>query len=94
MCSIPNLLKLRQKGAALLSREAVQTQDIDDPFLWLDALLFGIQLAKHDLDPTEFFQDLPSRDSKLLSLVEEGYELQLHTTEEEQKLLLPNEPTG
>lgn len=86
MCAISVLLALRQRGAFLLSRESVQTQEIDDQFLWLDTLLFGMELAKASLDPTEFFSDLPSSNSNLLPLVIEGYNLEInkHTEDEEE----------
>ena len=75
MPSLTEFLKLRVKANQLFSREAVQSQGISDPFLWLDAVVVGVKIAEAGWTIPHF---IPThiQGSTLLPLMAEGYSLQ------------------
>ena len=82
MCRLFQILEINQKFQALLSREVIATQNIQDPFLWLDALQLGITIARIGKSISDFATPNRYDDSEVFSLIQEGYQLQAQLVEQ------------
>jgi hypothetical protein len=75
MCTYIQHREIELKSEQLFSRETLAEQEIPDPFLWLDALQLGINIAKEGNSLSQF-PNLYRRRSTLFPLILEGFELQ------------------
>jgi len=76
MCKFFQNLDIERKLQQLLSREAIARQNINDPFLWCDAVQLGILIAQTGNSFSDFAS--PSYDnSEILPLIKESHDLQI-----------------